>query len=144
MNATSEIILAFCGLCHHVDDDPHHHWCRKLLRHTQSWWQVFSRDQTRVVWNYQTTSLESYHFTLLTDVNIIYLPMPNSFGSHLFVNSCLVKVRQFQNEFMKSLFLPKYERKIVRISALCSEVNFLFVIWEKRWLHKFILKSTEL
>ena len=131
VNATSEIILAFCGLCHHVDDDPHHHWCRKLLRHTQSWWQVFSRDQTRVVWNYQTTSLESYHFTLLTDVNIIYLPMPNSFGSHLFVNSCLVKVRQFQNEFMKSLFLPKYERKSVRISALCSEGrnldNFLFV-----------------
>ena len=26
-----------------------------------------------------------------------------------------LKVRQFQNEFMKSSFLPKYERKIVRI-----------------------------
>ena len=33
----------------------------------------------------------------------------------------LLKVRQFQNEFMKSSFLPKYKRKIVRISALCSE-----------------------
>ena len=32
-----------------------------------------------------------------------------------------VKVSYFQNEFIKSLFLPKYERKIVRISALCSE-----------------------
>ena len=32
-----------------------------------------------------------------------------------------LKVRQFQNEFMKSLSLPKYEPKIVRISALCSE-----------------------
>ena len=32
-----------------------------------------------------------------------------------------LKVRQFQNEFMKSSFLPKYEQKIVRISALCSE-----------------------
>ena len=28
------------------------------------------------------------------------------------------KVSYFQNEFMKSSFLPKYERKIVRISAL--------------------------
>ena len=33
----------------------------------------------------------------------------------------VVKVRQFQNEFMKSLFLPKYDQKIVWISALCSE-----------------------
>ena len=32
-----------------------------------------------------------------------------------------LKVSKFQNEFMKSSFLPKYERKIVRISALCSE-----------------------
>ena len=48
----------------------------------------------------------------------------------------LLKVRQFQNEFMKSSFLPKYERKIVRISALCSEGrnldNFLFVYWKKQ------------
>ena len=59
-----------------------------------------------------------------------------------------VKVRQFQSEFMKSSFLPKYEQKIVRISALCSEGrnldNSLFVFWEKRWLHKFILKLTDL
>ena len=33
----------------------------------------------------------------------------------------ILKVSKFQNEFMKSLFLPKYEQKIVRISALCSE-----------------------
>ena len=32
----------------------------------------------------------------------------------------ILQVRQFQNEFMMSSFLPKYERKIVRISALCS------------------------
>ena len=59
-----------------------------------------------------------------------------------------LKVRQFQNEFMKSSFLPKCERKIVRISALCSVDrnldNFLFVFWEKRWLHKLILKLTDL
>ena len=83
MNAPSERISAYCDLCHHVDDDPHHHWCRKLLRHTQSWWQVFSRDQTRVVWNCQTTSLESYHFTLLTDVNIIYCKVASSNKSRL-------------------------------------------------------------
>ena len=35
------------------------------------------------------------------------------------------KGQKFQNEFMKSSFLPKYERKIVRISALqCTEVGF--------------------
>ena len=30
----------------------------------------------------------------------------------------ILKVSKFQNEFMKSSFLPKYERNIVRISAL--------------------------
>jgi hypothetical protein len=29
-----------------------------------------------------------------------------------------LKVSKFQNEFLKSLFLPKYEPKIVWISAL--------------------------
>ena len=31
---------------------------------------------------------------------------------------CCLKVSKFQNEFMKSSFLPKYQPKIVRISAL--------------------------
>ena len=48
---------------------------------------------------------------------------------------------------MKSSFLPKHKQKIVRISALFSEGrnpnNFLFVFWEKRWLHEFILKLTD-
>ena len=35
-----------------------------------------------------------------------------------------VKVRKFQNEFMNSSFLPKYKQKIVRISALSTEVRF--------------------
>ena len=60
----------------------------------------------------------------------------------------LLKVRQFQNEFMKSSFLPKYERKIVKISALTKQGrnpdNFSFAFWEKRWLHKFILKLSDL
>ena len=36
-----------------------------------------------------------------------------------------------QNEFMKSLFLPKYEQKIVRIFALCSEGRNLVCILEE-------------
>ena len=59
----------------------------------------------------------------------------------------LLKVSYIQNEFTKSSFLPKYEQEIVRISVLCIEGrnldNFLFVFWEKRWLHKFILKLTD-
>ena len=31
-----------------------------------------------------------------------------------------LKVSQFQNEFMKSSFLPKYEQKNVKISALTT------------------------
>ena len=57
-------------------------------------------------------------------------------GVRLKVKDLKLKVSQFQNEFMKSSFLPKYEQKIVRISALCSEGrnldNFLFIFWEKR------------
>ena len=34
------------------------------------------------------------------------------------VSSLVLKVSKFQNEFMKSSFLPKYEPNIVRISAL--------------------------
>ena len=60
----------------------------------------------------------------------------------------ILKVRQFQNEFMKSSFLPKYKQKIVDISALTTQGrnpdNFLFVFWEKRWLRKFILKFSDL
>ena len=33
----------------------------------------------------------------------------------------LLKFSKFQNEFMNSSFLPKHERKIVRISALLSD-----------------------
>ena len=50
-------------------------------------------------------------------------------------------VSKFQNEFMKSSFLPKYEQKIVRISALTTQGrnpdNFLFIF------HKLILKFTD-
>ena len=60
-----------------------------------------------------------------------------------------LKVRQSQNNFMKLLVLPKYEQKIVRISALlCSEGrypdNFWFIYWEKLLLRRFILKLSDL
>ena len=45
-------------------------------------------------------------------------------------------------------FLPKYQQKIVKISALTTQGrnpnNFLFVFWEKRLLYKYILKFTDL
>ena len=46
-----------------------------------------------------------------------------------------LKVGKFQTEFIKSSFLPEYEWKIVRIS---------FMFGDKQWLHKFILKFTDL
>ena len=53
--------------------------------------------------------------------------------------SSSLKVSYFQNDFFKSSFLPKYEQKIVRISAMISEGrnpdNFLFVFWEKKEIH---------
>ena len=49
-----------------------------------------------------------------------------------------LKVSKFQNEFMKSSFLRKYEPYIVRISAMyCATLqdrnpyNFWFIFWEK-------------
>ena len=38
--------------------------------------------------------------------------------------SLLLKVSKVQIEFMKSSFLQRYEWKIVRISALCSEAHY--------------------
>ena len=54
-----------------------------------------------------------------------YRVIPNNPGA--FMRSKILKVSQFQNEFMKSSFLPKYERKIVRISALCSKAEILTI-----------------
>ena len=74
-------------------------------------------------------------------------------AAHLTKRACfgfsyVLKVSYFQNELMKSSFLPRYEQKIARISALCSDGrnldNFLLVFWEKRRLHKLILKITDL
>ena len=113
-------------------------------------WKHFSRSKIR-----QSVSIR---FLAPTQPDIFYHSL------HLFLSYCFIdlfniflilsgrvtylKVSKFQNEFMKSSFLPKYKQKIVRISALCSEGRypdiFLFVFWEKRSLHKFILKLTDL
>ena len=59
---------------------------------------------------------------------------------HFFQSSMyLLKVSKFQNEFMKSSFLQKYEPKIVRISALYYATLHPYNIW-----FIFILKFTDL
>ena len=40
------------------------------------------------------------------------------------LKSPTLKVSKFQNELMKSSFLPKYEPNIVRISALCTVPHY--------------------
>ena len=64
-----------------------------------------------------------YQTVLLAFVNclIISTPQLKVRNSNQIVDPLALKVSQFQNEFMKSLFLPKYEQKIVRIFALCSQ-----------------------
>ena len=65
-------------------------------------------------------------------------------AAHLTKRACfgfsyVLKVSYFQNELMKSSFLPRYEQIIARISVLNSEGrnpdNFLIVFWEKQWHH---------
>ena len=52
-----------------------------------------------------------------------------------------LKVSKFQNEFMKSLFPPKYEPNIVRISALyCGRIDdFKNLFWNSLTFSKEIL-----
>ena len=44
----------------------------------------------------------------------------------------MLKVSKSQNKFMKSSFLPKYKRNILRISALKVYTD---------WVHKFVVGS---
>ena len=43
------------------------------------------------------------------------IPLHHHHGKHYYL---MLKVSKFQNEFMKSSFLPKYEPNILKISAL--------------------------
>ena len=59
-----------------------------------------------------------------------------------------LKASIFQNEFMNSSFLPKYDQKIVRISALHTtgqkSWQFFVHIFGETMTSKFILKFTDL
>ena len=81
------------------------------------------------------------------NILVLYCKLSNKQGK----SRSKVKVSKFQNEFMKSSFPSKYEPNSVRISALyCATLQgrnlykFWLIFWEKRWLHKFILKFTDL
>ena len=67
-------------------------------------------DLEMLVSTFVCEKLSDYRDRLISDP--IYYPTTTT--------NLLLKVRQFQNEFMKSSFLPKYERKIIRISALTT------------------------
>ena len=64
------------------------------------------------------------------------------FGSTYCLFKCChcvsLKVRKFQNEYMKSSHCPKYERKNLKNSAPFQIFSFIF--WAMRRLHTFILK----
>ena len=62
------------------------------------------------------------------------------------IKMAILKVSKFQGEFMKSSFLPKYEPKIVQCGTVQGRnpSNIWFIFWEKRWIHEFILKFTDL
>ena len=49
---------------------------------------------------------------------------PSPLHTMIEIVSTHLKIRQFQNEFMQSSFLPKYEEKIVKISAFTTQSIF--------------------
>ena len=55
-------------------------------------------------------------------VKIAFQPLHTSIAltGNFLVTVGPLKVTQFQNEFMKSSFLPKYKQKIVKVSALTT------------------------
>jgi hypothetical protein len=87
----------------------------------------------------------SYKLHCWTEIWFIFMKM-GWYWKYLFeIDNLILKISKFQNEFIKSSFLPKYEPESVRISALHgATIHFWFIFWEKRWLHKFILKFTDL
>ena len=79
------------------------------------------------------------HFQVSKGINsIIDNKDRASSQSKIFDHNRGLKVRKFQNEFIKSSFLPKYEPNIVRISVLYCAIlqvrnpyKFWFIFWEK-------------
>ena len=76
---------------------------------------LFSLPTLSVTWENQVSLFVLFVFILRTHV----LSMIRN------VNIlCILKVSNFQNEFMMSSFLPKYEQKIVKISALTTQGRY--------------------
>ena len=65
-----------------------------------------------------------------------------------FLLTLIIKGQLISEWIYEVIVSPKIRIKIVKISALTTQGrnpdNFSFVFWEKRWLHKFILKQTDL
>ena len=102
-------------------------------------WEIWSALPTKhllLLWVYRRQH-KNIHQDILKKICVKFsfkrgYPFKRLFGIPL-------KVSKFRNEFMKFLFLPKHEEKIVRISSLCCEGQKSW--W---WLHKNIQKSTDL
>jgi hypothetical protein len=63
---------------------------------------------------------KSDRYAAIKKLCCIESPVPSQERAHHTFSQIigLLKVGKFQNEFMQSSFLPKYEPKMVRISAL--------------------------
>ena len=66
----------------------------------------------------------SYKLHCWTEIWFIFMKM-GWYWKYLFeIDNLILKISKFQNEFIKSSFLPKYEPNIVRISALyCATLH---------------------
>ena len=54
-----------------------------------------------------------------------------------------LKVSKSQNKFMMSPFLPKNKRNIA-LPWMQKSLQYFVCFWEKWWLHKFVLRFTDL
>ena len=75
----------------------------------------FSRESIQNVIESLKDHCPSSFEAVLFNVDLTVIQTNALYNWHCYDQS--LKVSKFQNEFMKSLFLPKYEPKIVRISA---------------------------
>ena len=97
----------------------------------------------------------SYHFcenkrkewvsSQITKKIMIWEPKPNKTFHHqtwnTTTNTHLLKVSKFQNEVI--WIWTKYCEDFCFIVWL-AQYDFWFIFWKKRWLHKFILKFTDI
>ena len=108
--------------------------------HTASFWNITiqwnSHDELTEKFLEDFVTFQKWNFTCFDPTLIISLEaklmnemLPNCSNSSVFAlkkNYINLKVSKSQNKLIKSLFLPKYEQNILRISALAS----------KKWLNQ--------